>query len=72
MKEYVTYSRPFYFDYQLMDGKCVYSWQELGEALQHDDYYTPSEETIRLMNTYLDGNTCQRIVERVRQDIAKH
>lgn len=70
MQDYVAFSRPFYFDYKLMDGKCVYSWQELGEALLHDDYYTPSEQTIRLMNTYLDGNTCKRIVEKVHQQIA--
>ena len=70
MDDYVAYSRPFYFDYGLMEGKRVFSWQELAEALGNDDYYVPSEQTIRLMNTYLDNNACRRVVEKVRQQIS--
>ena len=70
MEDYVAYSRPFYFDYSLMEGKRVFSWQELAEALGNDDYYVPSEQTIRLMNTYLDNNACRRVVEKVRQQIS--
>ena len=66
----MAYSRPFYFDYRLMEGKRVYSWHELGEALRNDDYFVPSERTIRLMNTYLDNNACKRVVEKVRQQIS--
>jgi CDP-glycerol glycerophosphotransferase len=70
MDDYVAYSRPFYFDYSLMEGKRVFSWQELAEALGNDEYYVPSEQTIRLMNTYLDNNACRRVVEKVRQQIS--
>ena len=70
MDEYVTFSRPFYFDYKLMDGKRVFSWRELAEALKNDDYFVPSEQTIQLMNTHIDNNACQRVVEKVRQQIS--
>ena len=63
--EYVAHSRPFYFDYQLMDGRKVCSWAELCESLSACDYYVPSDSTIDLMHTHQDGLTCQRIVQRV-------
>ena len=72
LEDYVAYSRPFYFDYSLMEGKRVYSWHELGEALRNDDYFVPSEQTIRLMNTYLDANACKRVVEKVRKQISNN
>lgn len=64
-EEYVANSRPFYFDYRLMEGCKVRSWSELCRVLQACEYTTPSESTLRLMHTFTDGNTCQRIVDRL-------
>ena len=66
LEEYVANSRPFYFDYEMMEGRKVYSWSELCESLAKADYGVPSQTTIDLMHTYQDGNTCERVVDRVR------
>lgn len=68
-EEYVAHSRPFYFDYGLMEGRVVRSWKQLADALASGDYHAPSEETLRLMHTYLDGHTCERVIEKVRKQI---
>lgn len=59
--DYVTYSRPFYFNYGLMEGKRVYSWPELENALKNKDYWTLSEKTITLFNAHIDGDSCKRL-----------
>ena len=64
---YMSQSRPFYFDYELLQAKRVYSWQELTAALAEKDYYVPSEDTIKLFNTYTDGDSCKRLFERITQ-----
>ena len=66
---YMAKSRPFYYDYELLQAKRVYSWQELTTALAEKDYYVPSEDTIKLFNTYTDGHSCQRIFDKIIQKI---
>ena len=63
--EYVAHSRPFYYDYQRLDGRKVRSWAELSDVLARGDYYTPNESTLRLMHAHPDGHSCQRIVDRI-------
>jgi len=60
--DYLTHSRPFYFDYELMEGKKVYSWTELETTLKNSDYWTPSEETILLFNSSIDGSSSERLL----------
>ena len=64
---YMSQSRPFYYDYELLKAKRVYSWQELTAALAEKDYYVPSEDTIKLFNIYTDGDSCKRLFERITQ-----
>ncbi len=62
---YVSQSRPFYFDYNLLQGPRVRSWNELCQLLMVDDFPTPDLKTLQLMHSHVDGNTCQRIVEHI-------
>lgn len=68
---YISQSRPFYYDYELLQAKRVYSWQELTAALEEKDYYVPSEDTIKLFNTYIDGDSCKRLFEKIMQAYIK-
>ena len=43
---YINKSRPFYFDYALMEAKRVYSWSELMQCLATHDYTSPSPEEV--------------------------
>ena len=70
-EDYVHNSRPFYFDYSLLEGAHVYSWKELCQCLAEETYYVPSQKTKHLFNDYCDGNSCKRIVEMITENIIK-
>lgn len=61
--EYVKQSRAFYFDYNLMEAKRVYTWQELENCLQTKSYYPPSKAEIQRFRPISIGNCCERLVE---------
>lgn len=69
--DYVARSRPFYFDYRLMEARRVYTWAELAEALRRGDYAAPSEAEVRRFNLYVDNGSCQRLVERLLHPSAR-
>ena len=71
-EDYVSLSRPFYFDYSLMEGRKVYSWPELADCLTESDYFVPSEATIRRFNAYVDGNSSARIVNKITECLNEH
>ena len=61
--EYSAYSRKSYFDYELMEAKRVYTWQEMEECLQKKTYYPPTDEEVRRFRPLPIGNCCERLVE---------
>lgn len=63
--DYVARSRPFYFDYALMEGRRVTSWPELCDVLQAGDYAVPTEEAVRRFHLHPDGQTCRRLLQRL-------
>lgn len=65
--DYVARSRPFYFDYALMEGRRVTSWPELCDVLLAGDYAAPSEEAVRRFNLFPDGHSCERLLRRMEQ-----
>lgn len=65
--DYIAHSRPFYFSYDLMEGQKVRSWSELCQVLASGSYQPPSAQTIQLMHSHPDGETCRRIVERIQK-----
>lgn len=64
-EEYRTQSRPFYFDYDLLEAVKVYDWAELVALLDRRGWVPPSEEEIRRFHRYPDANACQRIMQRL-------
>ena len=68
IEDYVAFSRPFYFYYDKLEGKKVYSWSELEKALRNKDYNLPSEETIAMFNKYIDGNSSKRLFNTLRNE----
>lgn len=65
-EEYVTKSRPFYFDYALMEAKRVYSWSELMQCLATSDYHIPSDEEIeRFCGVEQEKSHCEQVVEHI-------
>jgi CDP-glycerol glycerophosphotransferase (TagB/SpsB family) len=69
---YVTQSRPFYFDYALLEAKKVYSWQELMQCLATRDYHVPSDEEVERFCGIDNGKThCEQIVEHIFSMISK-
>ena len=69
-EDYVAHSRPFYFDYKLMEAVRAYSWSELEDILLHARYKAPSEEEVLRFNCYTDGNACNRLINRLVQNEA--
>lgn len=62
-EEYVRKSRPFFFDYNLMEAKRVFSWNELATCLQDKTYYVPTEEEVhRFRPQDIDGHCCEKII----------
>jgi CDP-glycerol glycerophosphotransferase len=68
IEDYVTFSRPFYFNYDKLEGKKVYSWSELEKTLRNKDYNLPSEETIAMFNKYIDGDSSKRLFNTLRNE----
>lgn len=64
-EDYVAHSRPFYFDYKLMEAVRAYSWSELEDILLHARYKAPREEEVLRFNCYTDGNACNRLINRL-------
>ncbi len=65
-QDYITKSRPFYFDYKLMEAKRVYTWQELMRCLATHDYHDPSNEEIeRFCGKEHDKTHCEQVVRHV-------
>lgn len=62
-EEYCTQSRPFYFDYDLLEAVKVYDWAELIALLDRRGYLPPSEEEVKRFHLHADGNSCQRIMQ---------
>lgn len=64
-EEYCTQSRPFYFDYELLEAVKVYDWAQLTALLDRRGYVPPSEEEVKRFHCYSDGNACQRLMQRL-------
>ncbi len=65
-EDYISKSRPFYFDYALMEAKKVYSWSELMQSLATDDYYIPSDdEVVRFCGVEQEKTHSEQVVEHI-------
>ena len=67
-EEYTKQSRGFYFDYNLMEAKRVYTWKELEECLQKKSYYPPSSAEIQRFRPQPIGHCCERLVHILRKN----
>lgn len=65
--DYSAHSRKSYFDYNLMEAKRVYTWQEMEECLKKKTYYPPSEEEIQRFRPLPIGNCCEQLVDYLKQ-----
>lgn len=70
LKDYMAHSRPFYFDYNLMQARRVFSWKELAECLANKDYCPPTEEEIRLFRPIPAEHCCENIVHELQKELA--
>ena len=61
--EYIKLSRPFYFNYELMEAKRVYNWNELGDCLQKKTYYVPSNDEITRFRPISAQDACEHLVQ---------
>lgn len=61
-QEYVSKSRPFYFDYNLMEAKRVYNWDELIKCLDAAEYSTPNQQEIDRFCSTRYGHHCEDLV----------
>ena len=67
LEEYMTHSRPFYFDYSLMEAKRVYSWQELIQCLADKTYHPTSEEELnRFRPMFVGGHCSENLVHQLK------
>jgi CDP-glycerol glycerophosphotransferase len=64
---YRKQSRPFYFDYSLMEARRVYTWPELVSALKTRNFKNPSEVEVSRFHKFADGNTCRRLMEQLKR-----
>jgi len=66
-EEYTSGSREFYFDYNLLEAKRVYTWSELEQCLLNKSYYAPSKEEIRRFRPNPIGNCSKQLVDYLKQ-----
>jgi hypothetical protein len=59
-------SRPFYFDYRLMEAARVYNWKELVAALQTHNFHAPTDEEVSRFHAHVDGESCRRLMEHLQ------
>ena len=68
--DYETYmqkSREFYFDYNLMGAKKVFTWKELEICLREGTYYRPSQEEVQRFRPLPIGHCCETIANYILQ-----
>lgn len=65
-KDYIAYSREFYFDYNLWEAKKVYTWEALEKCLAEKSYYAPSESEIQRFRPIPISNCCEELVKQLR------
>jgi CDP-glycerol glycerophosphotransferase len=63
---YMAQSRPFYFDYRLMEAARVYNWKELVAALQTHNFHAPTDEEVSRFHAHVDGESCRRLMEHLQ------
>lgn len=66
-EDYMAHSRPFYYSYELLEGKRVFSWTELENSLKNRDYYVPSLENLSLFNECIDDKSSERVYTSVQK-----
>ena len=68
-QEYIAHSRPFYFDYNLMEAKKVYSWAELAQAISNKDYHCPMQSEIERFCATTSQSHCEQIVQHIMKSL---
>ncbi len=68
-QEYIAHSRPFYFDYNLMGAKKVYSWAELAQAISNKDYHCPMQSEIERFCATTSQSHCEQIVQHIMKSL---
>ena len=68
-EDYITGERPLYFDYNDLEGARANNWDEVLRILCERTYSSPSETQINRFHRYVDGNSAQRISERIIKNI---
>ena len=68
-EEYITGERPLYFDYNDLEGARANNWDEVLHILRECTYSEPSDAQISRFHRYVDGNSAQRISERIIKNI---
>ncbi len=64
--EYTSLSRGFYFNYDLMEAKKVYTWQELEECITTKTYHSPTNEELQRFRPHFSGNCCAELIKQLQ------
>lgn len=65
---YIIESRPFNFDYKTtIEGCRVNDWNEFFEVVENHRYTTPSKDTINRFQSFVDGNSCERLLTYIKE-----
>ena len=59
--EYIRVSRPFYFDYVLMEATCAKDWNAICEILSNGLAQPAPQECVTRFNAYTDNGSCARV-----------
>lgn len=60
---YLKNFREFYYDYNLWPSKKVYNWPDFIRAIDSKDYWSLSEDRVKLFHKYRDGKTSERLTK---------
>lgn len=69
LDEYLKTSLAHYFDYSEIEGAKAKNWQKFYRILEEEKYSPVSEETRKKFAEYLDGKCCERLWNKITEDI---
>lgn len=68
-EEYTTQSRPFYFDYSLMQATKVHTWSELEDCLKNQSYHQSTQEEVERFRPGINNNCCATLCAKLLSEI---
>ena len=69
LNQYLTTERPIYFSYEKLGAIKAYNWTDLMDILENRKFYKPTEKESELFVKHRDGNSSQRIVNRIEHQL---